>query len=97
MTVLEPEYGEHVIAILDRIEHDPTRQPLWNAICDAIDLICDHPDSAEARREAVRTPGGFKVWQVPIRCRTEDDDWVLLWHEDGPNAVIVYVGSRMFR
>jgi len=33
--VLEPEYGEHVIPVLDRIEHDPTRQALWNAICDA--------------------------------------------------------------
>jgi len=52
--VLDPKYEEHADAILDKIQHDPSRQALWNAICDAIDLICDHPDSAEARREAVR-------------------------------------------
>jgi len=95
--VLEPAYGEHVVPVLDKIEHDPTRRPLWNAICDAVDLICDHPDSAEARREALRLPSGATVWQVPIRCYVEDDDWVLLWFPDGEDAVVTYVGSRSFR
>jgi hypothetical protein len=95
--VLEPTYGEHVTPVLDKIEHDPTRRALWNAICDAIDLVCDHPDSAEARREALRLPSGTTVWQVPIHCYIEDDDWVLLWFPDGGDAVITYVGSRMFR
>ncbi|MBT8227023.1 MAG: hypothetical protein HKP61_01390 [Dactylosporangium sp.] len=94
--MLEPAYGEHVIPVLDAIEKDPTRQALWNAICDVIDLICDHPDSAEARREAIRMPSGRTVWQVPIRCHLEDDNWVLLWKPEGPDATIVYVGSAMF-
>src|SRR5262249_35848329 len=81
---------------VDKIQHDPNRQALWNAICDAIDLVCDHPDSAEARRETVRTPR-YTMWQVPIRCRTEDDDWVLLWRPNGSTAEILYIGSRMFR
>jgi hypothetical protein len=93
----EPAYGEHVIPVLDGIESDPDRRALWNAICDVIDLICDRPDSAEARREAIRIPSGVTVWQVPIRWPVEDDDWVLLWYPDDKDAVIAYVGSRMFR
>jgi plasmid stabilization system protein ParE len=95
--VREPAYGEHVSLILDKIENDSSRRALWNAICDAIDLVCDHPDSAEVHREAIRLPSGATVWQVPIRCSVEDDDWVLLWYPDGEDAVIAYVGSRMFR
>jgi hypothetical protein len=95
--VLEPDYGEHVVPVLDAIEADPGRHVLWNAICDAIDLVCDRTDSAEARREAIRLPSGATVWQVPIRCPMEDNDWVLLWYPDDKDAVIVYVGSRMFR
>jgi hypothetical protein len=95
--MLEPVYGDHVVLVLDKIEHDPGRRALWNAICDAIDLVCDHPESAEARREAIRLPSGATLWQVPIRCYVEDDDWVLLWHQDGDDAVISYVGSRTFR
>ena len=95
--MLEPAYGEHVLPILDKIENDPTRHALWNAICNAIDLICDHPDSAEARREAIRMPSGRTVWQVPIRCYVEDENWVLLWRPEGPDATIVYVGSDLFR
>ena len=95
--MLNPAYGKHVIVALDKIEFDPSRRALWNAICDAIDLVCDRPDGAQARREALRLPSGKTVWQVPIRRFLEDDDWVLLWYLDGAEAVIVYVGSRMFR
>jgi hypothetical protein len=95
--VLEPAYGEPVVLILDKIENDPTRRALWNAICDAIDLICDHPDSGEARRDELNTTHSKTVWQVPIRCPIEDDNWVLLWYPDGPDAKIVYVGSGLFR
>ena len=95
--MLEPAYGEHVGPVLDKVEHDASRRQLWNAICDAIDLICERPDSAEARREAIRLPSGATIWQVPIRCYVEDDDWVLLWYPDDLDAVIVYVGSRRFR
>jgi hypothetical protein len=95
--MVEPAYGEHVVPELDKIENDSSRRPLWNAICDAIDLVCDHPESAEARREAILLPSGVTLWQVPIRCYVEDDDWVLLWHADGDDAVISYLGSRAFR
>jgi hypothetical protein len=95
--VLEPAYGEHVLPVLDKIENDLSRRALWNAICDAIDLVCDRPDSAEARREAIRLPSGATLWQVPIHCYIEDDDWVLLWHPEESDAVISYIGSRMFR
>lgn len=95
--MLEPAYGEHVVPVLDKIENDPSRRALWNAICDAIDLVCDKPESAEAHREAIRLDSGATVWQVPIHCHLEDDDWVLLWNQDGDEAVISYVGSRMFR
>jgi hypothetical protein len=95
--MLEPVFGEHVVLALDKIETDPDRRALWNAICDAIDLVCDHPDSAEARREAIRLDSGTTLWQVPIHCYLEDDDWVLLWCPDGGDAVIFYIGSRMFR
>jgi hypothetical protein len=96
--VLEPSYGEHVVPVLDQIEKDPTRRALWNAICDVIDLVCDHPDSAEARRERlIIGKSDVVVWQVPIRCRVEDEDWVLLWSQDSDEAVISYIGPSTFR
>lgn len=97
--MLEPTYSSLVDSALDKIEYDPSRRPLWNAICDAIDLVCDQPDSADARREQVRTPTGLILWQVPVWCRAEDDDWVLLWHrdDDARSAVIVYIGPDRFR
>lgn len=95
--MLEPFYGVDVAATLDKIESDPGRRPLWNAICDAIDLVCEHPDSAQARREAVRIVGtDATLWQVRIR-RVEDDDWVMLWFPDGLDASIEYIGPRLFR
>jgi hypothetical protein len=92
--VLDPMYEERAAATLDQIEHDPSRRALWNAICDAIDLVCDHPDSAEARREAIRTLSQ-PVWQVPIRCRVEDDDWVMWWRPVKSEAHIYYIGPRL--
>jgi len=92
--VLDPKYEERAAATLDQIEPDLSRKALWNAICDAIDLVCDHPESAEARRESIRTLGQ-QVWQVPIRCRTEDDDWVLWWRPEKSEAHIFYIGPRL--
>ena len=94
--MLTPEYGEPATSALDSIEPDPARKALWNAICDAIDLICDHPGSREARVEQVRlVEPKLSVWQVPVRCRSEDDDWVVWWHQDGDLAVIPYIGPRL--
>ena len=93
--MLDPLYEEQVTKVLDEIEHDPSREALWNAICDALHLVCLNPGSAEAHREEIRTLTN-PMWQVPIRCRTEDDDWVLLWRPEGADAHIYYVGPRRF-
>jgi len=96
--VLEPEYGENVVEVLDKIEYDPGRKALWNAICDAIDLVCDQPDSAEARKDGLALPSsGTKMWMVPIRCSVEDDDWVLVWFREADTAIIQYIDPRGFR
>lgn len=93
--MLTPEYGELADSALDKVEHDPARKELWNALCDAIDLICDHPGSKDARFEQVRLyDTKLVVWMVPVRCRTEDDDWVVMWQQDGDVAVIPYIGPR---
>lgn len=96
---MEVSYTEQAERALDLIEADPGRRKLWNAICDAIDLVCDQPDSAEARREALRTPGGNTIWRVPIRYFDDDQDWVLLWYPDHQvnETVILYVGHADFK
>jgi hypothetical protein len=95
--MLEPAFSELADRQLREVEGHPDRRALWNAICDVVDLICDHPDSALARRELIHLPSGAHIWQIPIRCPVEDDNWVLLWHQDGGDAVIHYVGSALFR
>jgi hypothetical protein len=50
------------------------------------------PTSAEARREALRTPNGQTVWKVPVRCYVPDEDWVVLWQPRGGDALIAYIG-----
>ncbi len=96
--MLQPEYSRAADAALNRIEHDPSRKKLWNAICDAIDLVCDRPDSAEARKEAMHLHGrSLTVWKVPVSTPWEDRDWVLLWFPSGEEAVILYVGEESFQ
>jgi hypothetical protein len=90
--VPEPVYDQLAAATLDKLEHDPSRRVLWDAICDAIDLVCDHPDSAEARRQALSLPSGERVWLVPIDSRREDENWALLWRRVGDDAAIHSVG-----
>ncbi len=93
---LEPVYSPDVAKILDQIDDDPTRTALWNAICDAIDLICDHSGSAQARRHALRTTAGNTLWSVPVRYWAEDNDWVVLWRPRGDHALIAYIGPSTF-
>lgn len=97
--VLEPEYTEQAETVLDRIEKDLERDRLWDAICDVLHMICEHPESSDARRERVRVlrGQGLVVWKVPVRAPTEAADWVVLWYRDGGNAVILYVGEESFR
>ena len=49
----EPAYSPQAAAALDALDESNDLE-LYNAVCDAIDLICDHGDTAEARRQRVR-------------------------------------------
>ncbi len=86
--IREPAYSDQAINALDSVEVSGD-QRMWNAVLDVIDLICDHSESAEARREQLRGKDGTVVWKVPVRT---DDDWVVLWWPDGDLAYIPYIG-----
>ena len=86
----EPAYSPQAAAAIDRLEASSDIE-LYDAVCDAIDLICDHGDSAEARRQQYRTARGTPVWKVAVRTRR--DDWVILWWPSGRDARIFYVGE----
>jgi len=65
---LEPNYSAQASAALDMLESG-TDDKLLNAVCDAIDLICDHSGDRRARTE--------RLWQsrterfAQVRCRPE--------------------------
>lgn len=91
--MLEPAYQDLVALLLDDIERDDARTELWNAIVNTLSLILDHEDSSEARRYSMRMPDGEPVWRVPVRPRTEDHDWSIIWEPNGKGeAVFHYVG-----
>ena len=95
MTEPEPAvyYSRQAAEALDKIEVDPAAVDLWNALCDTLDLIIDHPDSAPARRNALQTTAGTTVWQVTIRIPRETDDWAILWHHDDTGRILIaYIG-----
>jgi hypothetical protein len=87
--IREPLFSAQAADALDALErgHDSA---LHDAVCDAIDLICDHGDSAEARREQLRTSHGTPVWKVAVRTR--HDDWAVLWWPVDRDAQISYIG-----
>lgn len=89
---LEPVYSPQASKMLDLVEVDPERVDLWNAIIDAIDLICDAPTSAATRRDALRTPTGHTIWKVTVGYRGDNDDWVVLWQPRDGEALIAYIG-----
>jgi len=63
---------------------------MYEAVRDALDLICDHGDTAAARREQLRTANGSPVWKVSLRTR--HDDWVVLWWPVDDDAQIYCIG-----
>ncbi len=97
MTEPEPVvyYSEQAAEALDKIEADPGSVDLWNALCDGLDLIVDHPDSAPARRNALRTATGTTVWRVVIRVPRETDDWTILWHQDDTGRILIAFIGRL--
>jgi hypothetical protein len=84
-------YSPQAAAILDKLADNAADRPLWNAVCDALDVILDDPGSAQARRAALRTAVGTTVWKVPVRTV---DDWVVLWFPgDDGTVCVAYIGS----
>jgi len=87
---LEPNYSAQASEALDALEA-AADDKLLNAVCDLIDLICDHPGDRRARAEQLRTTSGTPVWKVPVR--TAADDWVILWCPRDEVADIYYIGT----
>ena len=83
-------YSPEASAQLDKLELGPDEE-LWNAVCAAIDLLVDRPDSPEARREALLTAGGNTVWRVPVRHSTMDD-YCVLWALRSDVEYVLFVG-----
>lgn len=85
----EPLYSEQAARVLDELEKGSDTR-LNDAVCEAIDLICDFGDTAEARREQLRTAEGTPVWKVSVRGA--DSGWVMLWWPAGNDAQIYSIG-----
>jgi len=88
--IREPLLSQPAADALDELEAGNDGE-LYDAVCDAIDLICDRGDSAEARREQLRTAAGTPLWKVAVRTRHAD--WIVLWWPSGNDAGIFYVGA----
>jgi hypothetical protein len=86
----EPNYSAQALEALAALEAGADDK-LLNAVCDVIDLICDHPGDRRARAEQLRTAAGTPVWKVPVR--TSVDDWVVLWWPRGEVVDIYYIGT----
>jgi len=89
MNGLEPNYSAQASSALDSLENG-ANEKLLNAVCDAIDVICDHPGDRRARAEQLRTATGTPLWKV--QARTPSDDWVVLWWPRAEFADIYYIG-----
>jgi len=61
--LFSPEAGD----VLDELGQDASNDTLVDAIWDALELISEHPGSAQARHRGLRTAGGNPVWLVPVR------------------------------
>lgn len=85
---LQPDY-RLVESTLDDLELGSDAR-LVDAVYDAIDLILDRPESAEARRGLVHSRGGRPVWIVPVSASLHE--WSVMWWQDGSVAVFAYAG-----
>ncbi len=91
--LFSPEAGE----VLDLLEKDSSNTRFVDAIWDALDLIAEHPGSAQARHRSLRTAGGHTVWLVPVRGQYDDESWVVLWQPRDDDALVAYLGPADFR
>lgn len=90
------EYSPTAAAQLDALEETADDQT-WDAICDALELIDQHADSAQARREEITGSNGKKMWKVPVRSQSADDLAVLWGHgTSSGSCYVVFVGVMPF-
>ena len=82
--------------VLDELEKDASNAGLVDAIWDALDLITEHPGSAQARHRALRTAVGHSIWLVPVRGQYDEEVWVVLWQPRDDDALIAYIGPEDF-
>jgi hypothetical protein len=94
---LEPLFSPDAERVLNGLEKDPENDEFVDAIWDVIDLVTHQPDSAAARRRALRTVKGHSIWLVPIPRRHHEEVWVVLWQPRGGDALIAYIGPEDFR
>ena len=83
--------------VLDELEKDESNNRLVDAIWDVLDLITEHPGSAQSRHRALRTAGGHSVWLVPVHGLYDDQVWVILWQPSDDDALVAYIGPGDFR
>jgi len=88
--IREPYYSSDVELILNGLEQSSDTR-LLNAVCDAIDLICDQGDSAKARMEMLITKAGTHIWKTPVKDRRHD--WCVLWEPREDLAIIHFIGA----
>jgi hypothetical protein len=93
---MNPLFSPDATGTLDELEKEPGNERLVDAIWNAIDLIIEQPESALARRRALRTTRGHSVWLVPIPLRHNGDLWVILWQRRDNDALIAYIGPEDF-
>lgn len=91
--MLDPSYRPGVSRLLDRLEADNSKDQLWRAIVKCLHLICDEPESKEARERQIRTGNGDIFNFVGVWAPQETEDWCILWAPDGDEAVFVYIGT----
>lgn len=94
---MELLFSPDAAEVLDELEKDVSNNALVDAIWDALDLIREHPGSAQARQRALRTAGGHPVWLVPVRGQYHDEVWVILWQSRDEDGLIAYIGPADFR
>ncbi|MGH9186272.1 MAG: type II toxin-antitoxin system RelE/ParE family toxin [Acidimicrobiales bacterium] len=81
-------------AAIESLRDDPPNAELLSRVLRALNLVRTTPGSGEARREAWRTDDWGQVWAIPVQG--PEDDWVVVWTLDEPDAVVVlYVGPAV--
>ena len=88
--IREPHYSDEVELILNRLQQGSDAR-LLNAVCDAIDLICDQGDSAKARQEMLITKTGTHIWKTPVKDYR--NEWCVLWEPRAGLAIIHFIGE----